>query len=81
MNDREKIISAIEKAKKQSEEYAQDSIILPFREADMILSLLKDQPEIIRCKDCKHYDGDGTCMKIGIAFLSDHWFCADGKKR
>ena len=43
MNNREKIICAIEKAKKQSEEYALDRIIVPFREADMILALLKKQ--------------------------------------
>lgn len=42
MNNREKIISAIEKAKKQSEEYAQDRIIVPFKKADMILDLLKE---------------------------------------
>ena len=41
--DREKIINAIEKAKKQSEEYALDRIIVPFKEADMILALLKEQ--------------------------------------
>ena len=41
--DREKIINAIEKAKKQSEEYAQDRIIVPFKEADIILALLKEQ--------------------------------------
>lgn len=43
MNNREKIIRAIEKAKKQSEENAQDVIIVPFKEADMIISLLKEQ--------------------------------------
>ena len=31
MTDREKIINAIEKAKKQSEEYDQDCIIVPFK--------------------------------------------------
>ena len=36
--------------------------------------------EIIRCKDCKHYDGNGTCMKNGIALLTGHWFCADGER-
>ncbi len=46
MNNREKIISAIEKAKKQSEEYAQDIIIVPFKEADMILALLKEQEPV-----------------------------------
>lgn len=44
--NREKIINAIEKAKKQSEEYAQDRIIVPFKEADMILALLKE-PEAV----------------------------------
>jgi len=47
MTDREKIINAIEKAKKQSEEYAQDCIIVPFKEADMILALLKEQQKLI----------------------------------
>ena len=43
MNDAEKLIIAIEKAKKQSEEYSQDRIIVPFKEADMIIALLKKQ--------------------------------------
>ena len=46
MTDRQKIINAIEKAKKQSEEYAQDCIIVPFKEADMILALLKEQEHV-----------------------------------
>lgn len=46
MDAREKIINAIEKAKKQSEEYAQDKIIVPFKEADMIISLLKEQEAV-----------------------------------
>jgi hypothetical protein len=46
MPDREKIISAIEKAKKQSEENAQDAIIVPFKEVDMIISLLKEQKAV-----------------------------------
>lgn len=48
MNNREKIISALEKAKKQSEEHAQDIIIVPFRETDMILALLKEhEPRVM----------------------------------
>ena len=46
MADREKIISAIEKAKKQSEKYGLDSILVDFKAADMILELLKDQKPI-----------------------------------
>lgn len=37
--------------------------------------------ELIRCKDCKYYDGNGTCMKNGIALLADRWFCADGERQ
>lgn len=62
MDNREKIILAIEKAKRQSEEYAQDTIIIPFKEADMILSLLKEQETIflkdghhVRCTNCGEY--------------------------
>lgn len=40
---------------------------------------LKDQPQIVRCKDCKHYmtihcTCDGCC-------ISPDWFCADGVKQ
>ena len=39
------------------------------------------EQELVLCKDCKYYDGNGTCMKNGIAFLTDRWFCADGEGR
>lgn len=50
------------------------------------LSLLKEQPEIIRCKDCRY--GEPTIIN-GVWLLVtcdgvDHrpeWFCADGKRR
>lgn len=49
-------------------------------------ALLEEQPEIVRCKDCKH----GAPTIINGVWLSvtcgdiDHrpeWFCADGKRR
>ena len=55
MTDREKIINAIEKAKKQSKEYAQDRIVVPFKEADMILALLKEQEPILLENQHKPY--------------------------
>ena len=58
MTDREKIICAIERAKRQSEEYAQDRIFVPFKEADMIISLLKEQEPVEPIeKDGWHYCG------------------------
>ena len=40
---------------------------------------LKDQPEIVRCKDCK-YNNPFGCMKLQI-IVGDDWFCADGERR
>ena len=34
--------------------------------------------ELIRCRDCKHYDGFG-CHKLKM-MVSDSWFCADGER-
>ena len=51
--------------------------------------LLKEQPEIARCKDCIYFDdhairihGDdyGNCDKLSVMIPSE-WFCADGKRR
>lgn len=59
MTDREKIINAIEKAKKQSEEYDQDCIIVPFKEADMILAMLKEQEaRVMTLDEVKSFDWD-----------------------
>lgn len=52
------------------------------------LELLKEQPDIVRCKDCKHYgyhnmtnvDGFCYCLKRH-EYPHPDWFCADGKRR
>ena len=41
--------------------------------------------EVVRCKDCKHYDEDensrlGTCLENGVCSTQD-WFCADGERK
>ena len=55
------------------------------------LALLKDQPEIVRCKDCKWYkEGydinekwfsrcNGSVRTYG--HTNPDWFCADGERR
>ena len=44
------------------------------------LELLKEQPEIVRCKDCK-YNDDGECIiKSGWFPTESDWFCADGER-
>ena len=50
------------------------------------LELLKEQPEIVRCKDCIHWDNltkfcgtHSSCFTVQRT-LPD-WFCADGERR
>ncbi len=46
----------------------------------MIESLPSAQPEIIRCKDCKHWDGVDTCDVID-APVWDNDFCSMAERR
>lgn len=47
-----------------------------------------DAVQVVRCKDCKHYDtkdcadGFGWCNRNGTGHGStDDWYCADGGRR
>lgn len=60
-----------------------------------VLFLLKEQPQIVRCKDCKHGGcrttyTDGrlakvVCKKHGTKrneiWMDADWFCADGERK
>lgn len=37
--------------------------------------------ELIRCKDCKHYNGEECLAKAGWFPVTPEWYCADGKGR
>ena len=46
------------------------------------IDLLTEHETIVRCKDCKHYDGkDCTLQKWDWWAVSPNWFCGDGEKR
>ena len=45
MTDRERLIVAIERAKEQSDEAGLDCIVVKFKEANLIIELLKEQPK------------------------------------
>ena len=59
--------------------------VAPFQDA---LELLREQPEIVRCKDCKHWPGNGAlpynapywlpCSKL---LTEADWFCAYGERK
>jgi len=39
------------------------------------------QPEIIRCKDCKHYAGEGMYCACDIIVHYDHFYCYYAERR
>jgi len=48
------------------------------------LELLKEQPEVVRCKDCKHFEPDGIytmCYRHNGLSQNADWYCADGERR
>ena len=43
---------------------------------------LAEQPQIVRCKDCKHYEyGYGCKLWHTLYNQNDDWFCADGERK
>lgn len=41
-----------------------------------------EQHEIIRCKDCKHYNAGFECLIDGYGIERDNdWYCADAERR
>ena len=53
---------------------------------DTIKDALKEQPEIVRCKDCKDrfngrcYSRKSDRVNFGVD-VPDDWFCADGVRK
>ena len=42
------------------------------------------QPEIVRCKDCRHFEPDGVytmCYRHNGLSPNGDWFCADGERK
>lgn len=75
MTDRKKVIKGLRGlyGSKETIELIADAI-----------ALLKEQPEIVRCKDCKHRDPEDKRCDSGHGIRCslprpDDWFCADGE--
>ena len=89
MNDREKCIKGLHDisgfvAGRMGIEQARNFL----RTIDDTLSLLKEQPEIVRCKDCEYAPGNewGFVCKIRDHFGAfmhdpDNFYCASGKNK
>ena len=42
------------------------------------LELIKEQKQVVYCKDCKHYGEQGICPTFSP---KADWFCANGERR
>lgn len=95
MTDREKVIKESEEAvdilaKAEEPTFWLDFVRCAFENA---LALLKEQPEIVRCKDCKHRPTYPEAYGAEIngrwcywcellrAWKPYDWFCADGERQ
>lgn len=55
----------------------------------VLSTFLHQERELIRCKDCKHYEPDDYCIGHGdcngacdnLIKVSDNWFCPDAERR
>ena len=45
--------------------------------------LMVSSGELIRCKDCLFYNGNGLCNRLSEIHIAvnDYWFCADGHRK
>lgn len=72
-------------AQQEPSQVARDIATIIENEKDMRV-IASAQPEIIRCKDCKHRFIDGENVRFNVCELnrnkvqSDDWFCADGER-
>ena len=63
-------------------EYTQGLYCRRDRLIDETIEILKNQPEIVRCKDCKHgrqYDTNAVDCEYRELATEPDWFCADGE--
>ena len=92
MIDTKTLIHAIELRKIISERNHQGFVDLSYGMVGDVVELLKGQPEIVRCKDCKYYRAKpGYCAYDRIwqenkghiwgMYCKPDWFCADGKRK
>ena len=74
MADREKVIKGLEQFKADFKPFCGNGS--DWARVDNAISLLKEQTEIVRCKDCKHHFECDYWIENG-----NDWFCADGKPK
>lgn len=87
MPNREKVIEYLNSEIYRAEQSVND-IWLECVEVKLLrdaLALLKEQPQIVLCKDCKYFDETIYACLCGGKMYGFHtnpeWFCANGERR
>ena len=84
MPDRENVIRLVEEEIRVCESVNQCYRTIDLPALRDILALLKEQPEIVRCKDCRVLSSPpGSVMFCEHIheFVDAEWFCADGERK
>lgn len=51
---------------------------------EMFIGVIRRQPELVRCKDCKYWDGDDDdtfCSELGIFGTGPNSYCSYAKRK
>ena len=81
MPDRKNVIRLIEEEISVCESVNQCYRTIDLPALRDILALLKEQEAIVRCKDCKNFDGLDCKVNDITNIMDTNWFCADGKRK
>lgn len=77
--DMEKVIKALEERISTFSMIGDGfDVVLNWKLADDILSMLKDQQTIVHCRECKWYE---RCELNDLMLNHENGFCADGERR
>lgn len=80
MTDRETAILWLDSFVKNKDPFT----LIPKQLIRLIHDVLKEQPNIVRCKNCKHFEPDGIytmCYRHNGLSQNEDWFCADGERK
>ena len=79
-------MTIIQKGEPMAEIKVPIQVNLPDDWVEQIVDRLRNDPdaewvEIIRCKDCKHFAGEGMYCSCDIIVQFDHFYCYHAERR
>ena len=86
------VLSLLKEQEEQSHELQQiindgfEAMKVATKRIKELEALLKEQPDVVRCKDCKHWDEKKNECHNVHSYMQfrpcfGNWFCADGERK